>query len=89
MIESVIAQDLIENKFFDELSQFANMKECKVFKSLLPPTDDSIEAFTLLDRYDSYYPHIRKLAIEVVKDLGIPVKRSQLLHNSLIFSTSI
>jgi len=66
----------------DELSQFANMKECKVFKSVLPPTpklsnatDDSIEVFTLIDRYDSYYPNVRKLVIEVVKDLGYSRKK--------------
>ncbi|HIP12898.1 MAG TPA: ParA family protein [Arcobacter sp.] len=66
----------------DELSQFANMKECKVFKCVLPPTpklsnatDDSIENFTLSDKYDSYYPNVRSLVLEVIKDLGYSLKK--------------
>ncbi len=61
----------------DELNQFANISDCKIYSSILPPTpklsnasDDSIEYFTLSDRYDSYYKHVRNLVLEIIKDLG-------------------
>jgi len=61
----------------DELMQFANMAGCKIYNSILPPTpklsdasDDSIEYFTLSDRYNTYYKNVRDIVIEIVKDLG-------------------
>jgi len=61
----------------DELMQFANIADCKIYNSILPPTpklsnasDDSIVCHTLFDRYDTYYQHVRSLVLEVVKDLG-------------------
>jgi len=61
----------------DELTQFANRENCKIYSSILPPTpklsnasDDSIEAFTLSDRYDTYYPNVRSLVMEILDDLG-------------------
>ena len=61
----------------DELMQFANIAGCKIYSNILPPTpqlsnasDDSIEYFTLSDRYDTYYKNVRDIVIEIVKDLG-------------------
>ena len=66
----------------DELAQFANIAGCKIFNSIIPPnpklsdaTDDSIEYFTLSDRYDTYYNHVRLLVLEIVKDLGYSSKK--------------
>ena len=60
----------------DELAQFANIANCKIYTNILPPTpklsdavDDSIEYFTLSDRYNSYYNHVRMLVKEIVQDL--------------------
>lgn len=61
----------------DELNHFARIKNCKIYKNVLPPTpklsdasDDSIKFITLSDRYDSYYDNVRKLVIEITADLG-------------------
>jgi len=68
----------------DELVQFANIRGCKIFDSVIPPTpklsnatDDSIENFTLSDRYDTYYNNVRSLVLEIVKELGFSVKRKK------------
>jgi len=65
----------------DELAQFANISECKIFYNALPPTpklsnaaDDSIEYFTLSDRYDTYYSSVRNLVFEIVENLGYILK---------------
>lgn len=61
----------------NEILQFAESARCKIYNNILPPTpklsnasDDSIEYFTLSDRYDTYYKNVRDLVVEVVKDLG-------------------
>lgn len=61
----------------DDLYHFAKLKNCKIYKSFLPPTpklsdasDDSIEFITLSDRYDSYYKNVRDLVLEITADLG-------------------
>ncbi len=66
----------------DALMQFANMADCKIYSSILPPTpklsnatDDSIEYFTLSDRYEAYYDHVRNIVAEVVQDLGFSVNK--------------
>ncbi len=68
----------------DELVQFANIRGCKIFDSVLPPTpklsnatDDSIEFFTLSDRYDTYYKNVRSLVLEIVESLGFSIKRKK------------
>ncbi len=64
----------------DELVQFAAMEKCKIYKSILPPattlsgaTDDTLENFTLTDRYATYYQKVRHLVLEVVVDLGFSI----------------
>ena len=66
----------------DEITQFANMMECKIYENILPPTpkladasDDSIEFITLADRYDNYYTNVRKLVIEILADLGYETRK--------------
>jgi len=61
----------------DSLTQFANMKGCKIYKNILPPTpklsnatDDSLTYFTLSDRYDTYYTHVKNIVFEIIHDLG-------------------
>ena len=61
----------------DELNHFAKLKNCKIYKNVLPPTpklsdasDDSMNFITLSDRYDSYYDNVRNLVIEITADMG-------------------
>ncbi len=50
---------------------------CRVYENGLPPAskladaaDDSIEHATLTDKFDSYQPHVKKIAKEMLRDLG-------------------
>ncbi len=64
------------------IEKIASDMGCKIYENILPPTpkladatDDSIEFFTLSDKYNSYYNHVRKLVIEFTTDLGFNVRK--------------
>ena len=62
----------------DEVGVLAASNKSLVFDSWLPPavpltsaTDDSIEFEAIKDRYETYWPHVRKVAQEVAERCGM------------------
>ncbi|MCW7753879.1 ParA family protein [Desulfobotulus sp. H1] len=63
---------------------YADLAGTRIYDNVLPPapalsnaSDDSIHFITLTDRYEAYYPHVKKLVLEVIPDMGFAVKARQ------------